>query len=294
MHVPHLMHFRITLIIFVCANKVTADAALLGKDTILDCNYKENSTILVFWGIQFQDASRCHISYEPSSTNTSSNCSERMRPQGTSLHLSDSQASDDGMYVCDVIHTTGISHTEIHLEVLVQPYVILTVNSQSYPECQAIGGKPPANISWSPESEYVKPERKLLANKTWVTTSTYTNENFHGSALTCVVSHPTFSEKRFLTIRGNGGSFPLWAGLVTGISVISCVILGTLIFWQRTNIRRCIRGDKQNNPTVGQQSNPVRERNLGMVRRKPHFIQHAKATLSSCYYSVTNTSSSYT
>ncbi|XP_063298266.1 cell surface glycoprotein CD200 receptor 2-like isoform X1 [Pelobates fuscus] len=251
----HILRLGLILIVFSVANQATYTplSVYIGEEAVLSCGHDPgNSLIVLNWIVELTDQPQCTISYDTEDNKTQNNCSKRIKLDNLSLHIFDSKPIDDGFYRCEISDPTGVFSMTFTLQVLVQPSLILELNSDGHLECLALGGNPAANISWSPEPQYGNTTEKRMSNMTWATVSTYTKENISVSNMTCVISHPTFAEDKFMTMNDTDRSIPLWVVLATVIFIISTIILGWLIFWQRSNIRKCLRVDKPNTASVNQ------------------------------------------
>ncbi|XP_069801007.1 cell surface glycoprotein CD200 receptor 2-like [Dendropsophus ebraccatus] len=165
-----------------------------GQPAVLQCDADPGDTLLqVTWKLHLYNSS-CIISYriEEDNTKTSySSCSARMRSDNLSLSISNTEVSHAGNYTCEVVHGTDTVIRYIVLQVLVQPSTYLTVTSDGSPECGAIGGNPPAEISWIPHSDDINTTVVKEPDRTWSVISTLRRKGMNGTSVTCVVSHPT-------------------------------------------------------------------------------------------------------
>ncbi|XP_040277682.1 cell surface glycoprotein CD200 receptor 1-like [Bufo bufo] len=115
-----------------------------------------------------------------------------MRSYGLSLRISNAEVSDEGLYACMDANTIDTVITYKVLQVLAEPSTFLKLNSDGSPECGAVGGNPPAEISWIPHSDNIITTILEEPDQTRTVVSTLRTESLNEASVTCVVSHPTF------------------------------------------------------------------------------------------------------
>ncbi|XP_066457624.1 cell surface glycoprotein CD200 receptor 2-like [Eleutherodactylus coqui] len=191
----HSVTFLISLV-FLHPGVVSSDVVTVrrGRPVVLHCaNDTGNTLLLVVWKPRLHNSS-CLASYKIDGDNNKTlynNCGTRVRSDDLSLSISDTAISDEGTYTCQVVYLTSTVFRHIVLQVLAQPSTFLKLNSDGSPECGAIGGNPPANISWIPDSGDINTTIVEELDQTWSVTSTLSREKMNGTSVTCVVSHPT-------------------------------------------------------------------------------------------------------
>ncbi|KAM8976969.1 cell surface glycoprotein CD200 receptor 1-B-like [Pelodytes ibericus] len=248
-----LTHKRITEVYWTrqapVSNRTERSVSVnMGDTTVLRCDHDQENVLLLTWKVKVRSASECIIAYDLEENTTVTYCSARLRMDNVSLHISDTKLSDEGMYECEIASAHDILFIKIHLQVLAEPLVILSLTSDGLLECQALSGNPAASIFWIPEPSYASTTTQQQPNMTWTTRSTYSAENISLPNVTCVVSHPTFRQNK--SIAMNGKSFSMW--FVLPITFLSCVLLLSLIVWKRSNIRKCFKMDVTSTAPVNQ------------------------------------------
>ncbi|XP_069616731.1 cell surface glycoprotein CD200 receptor 1-A-like isoform X1 [Ranitomeya imitator] len=179
-----------------------------GDPAVLQCEVDPGDTLLVVtWKLRLYDSS-CVISYkiEEDNIKTSySSCSTRMRSDHLSLAISNTEISDEGTYACEVANDNYTFFRNFSLQVLAQPSTFLKLNNDGSPECRAIGGNPPAEISWIPHSDDINTTKLEDPDRTWSVISTFMKKRINGTSVTCVVSHPTLRNPWKEDISLSGG-----------------------------------------------------------------------------------------
>ncbi|XP_040278936.1 cell surface glycoprotein CD200 receptor 1-B-like [Bufo bufo] len=132
-----------------------------------------------------------------------------MRSDRLSLSISNAEVSDEGDYTCEVVNAIDIVVTYKLLQVLAQPSTFLKLNSDGSSECGAVGGNPPAEISWIPHSDNITTTILEEPDQTRTVVSTVRTEGLNEASVTCVVSHPTFLTPWTGVISLNGKGFKL-------------------------------------------------------------------------------------
>ncbi|XP_073433256.1 cell surface glycoprotein CD200 receptor 1-like [Dendrobates tinctorius] len=221
-----------------------------GEPAVLQCDADPGDTLLsVIWKLGLYKSS-CVISYkiEENNTKTSySSCSPRMRSDNLSLTINHTEISDDGTYTCEVANDENTIFRNFSLQVLAQPSTFLKLNSDGSPECGAIGGNPPAEISWIPQSVDINTTKLEDPDRTWSVISTFRRKRINGTSVTCRVSHPTFVNPWKKNISLSGGTkwiIPVVLGFV--ISVV--LILTCLLIWKLSYVRSCFKAMVHTDP----------------------------------------------
>ncbi|XP_053311492.1 cell surface glycoprotein CD200 receptor 1-A-like [Spea bombifrons] len=255
MHNPKTAHLGLTLVIFICMTKSTKETSVSvnkGDFTVLKCPDKKGQSLIVLtWKIQTVDKLTCIISYSPDE-DPFNNCSHTINvdPELGSLHINNSQLSDEGLYTCDIATGYDTLSTSTTLQVLVPPSITLKLNSNGSLDCQAHDGNPAANIFWSPATHNAETRKENQSNRMWTTISTYNVKNASETNVTCVVSHPAFAQNRSISMSKTGETFSVWVVVSVMIIVFVVIISGFFILKHRSNIRDCIRKDKQNTDSI--------------------------------------------
>ncbi|NXQ62495.1 MOR1B protein, partial [Anthoscopus minutus] len=167
----------------------------VGNSSVLHCLIKGQISMLT-WTITLKAGGPCILVYRTDThmthrTNCSDNINWKFEPgQAPDLEIQQVGLAQEGNYSCEVASTDGNFRTTYHLTVLAPPRLSLYCDEQGSPVCEAAAGKPPAQLSWVPESSSTAEEKghhngtvtvlsKLTACSTNVTNVT-----------TCMVSHP--------------------------------------------------------------------------------------------------------
>ncbi|XP_066457625.1 cell surface glycoprotein CD200 receptor 5-like [Eleutherodactylus coqui] len=202
-----------------------------GRPVVLYCLADPGNTLLqVVWKPRLYNSS-CLASYKIDADNNKTsynNCGTRVRSNDLSLSISDTVISDEGTYTCQVVYGAGTVIRHIVLQVLAQPSTFLKLNSDGSPECGAIGGNPPADISWIPHSDDINTTIVEEPDQTWSVISTLSRERMNGTSVTCVVSHPIFINpwKEVIVLRDYGFSMDLRIMITI---IVTVFIVGVLL-----------------------------------------------------------------
>ncbi|NXO15160.1 MOR1B protein, partial [Oriolus oriolus] len=169
----------------------------VGDSSVLTCPLKGMVTMLT-WTASPKAGGPCSLVYRADVNKTERNCSDNInltfRPGlAPALEIRQVGIAQEGNYTCEMVSTEGNFHTAYHLTVLAPPRPRLYCDEQGSPVCEAAAGKPPAQLSWVPESSSTAEEKghdngtvtvlsRFTAGSTSVTNVT--------NMTTCVVSHP--------------------------------------------------------------------------------------------------------
>ncbi|NXB31500.1 MOR1A protein, partial [Eulacestoma nigropectus] len=166
--------------------------------SVLTCPLKGTITMLT-WRTSPKAGGPCSLVYRAdmnmtNRTNCSDNINLTFRPGlAPALEIRQVGVAQEGNYTCDMVSTEGIFHTTYDLTVLAPPRPSLYCDEQGSPVCEAVAGKPPAQLLWVPESSSTAEEKghdngtvtvlsRFTAGSTSVTNVT--------NVTTCMVSHP--------------------------------------------------------------------------------------------------------
>ncbi|XP_073524639.1 cell surface glycoprotein CD200 receptor 1-like isoform X2 [Phyllobates terribilis] len=202
-----------------------------GRTAHLKCEVDPGDTLLaVTWKLRLYNSS-CVLSNKTEKNNTTtsySSCSPRMRSNHSSLTISNTEIYDEGMYICEVVNHKGTFIRYTLLNVLAEPSIFLKLNNDGSPECGAIGGNPPAEISWIPHSDDINNTVLKDLGQMGAVISTFSREGTNETSVTCVVSHPSFINpwKGDITLGGYKLRFDNIVRLI--ITVIFTVLLAGL------------------------------------------------------------------
>ncbi|XP_069801004.1 nectin-3-like [Dendropsophus ebraccatus] len=131
------------------------------------------------------------ISWIPHSDDINSTVVEEPDQKWSVISTLKSKEISETSVTCVVSHPTLQNAWKEAIALRVQPSTFLTVTSDGSPVCGAIGGNPPAEISWIPHSDNVKTTVVKEPDQTWSVISTLRRKGMNETSVTCVVSHPT-------------------------------------------------------------------------------------------------------
>uniref|UniRef100_A0A8C2MZQ5 Ig-like domain-containing protein n=1 Tax=Cricetulus griseus TaxID=10029 RepID=A0A8C2MZQ5_CRIGR len=165
--------------------------------------------VLITWKITLRGQPPCKIFYNVETKEIGEvNCTDRRitwaftPDQSPDLQINTVALSHEGHYLCQMASPEG-HFKQIHdLQVLVPPEVTLIPGEKRAAVCEAIAGKPAAQISWTPDGYHVT-KNESHSNGTVTVRSTYHGEHSNVSAVFCFVSHPTGNQT--LSIELNQG-----------------------------------------------------------------------------------------
>ncbi|NXD21899.1 MOR1B protein, partial [Spelaeornis formosus] len=167
----------------------------VGNSSVLTCPQKNQSTMLT-WTITSKVGGPCTLVYR-TDTNMShkTSCSDNINwtfraGLAPALEIWQVRIAQEGNYSCEVASADGIFHMTYLLTVLAPPRLSLSCDEQGSPVCEAVAGKPPAQLSWVPESSS-SAEEKCHEDGTVTVLSKFTACSTNVSNVTtCIVSHP--------------------------------------------------------------------------------------------------------
>ncbi|NXY21965.1 MOR1B protein, partial [Atrichornis clamosus] len=167
----------------------------VGDSSVLTCPHKAN-IIMLTWKINPKAGGPCILGYRADTNMTDrTNCSDSMNwifspDLAPALEIQQVGIAQEGNYTCEVVSTEGNFHTTYHLTVLAPPRLSLSCDEHGSPVCEAAAGRPPAHVSWAPESNST-PEEKGHDDGTVTVLSRFTAcSTSVTNVATCVVFHP--------------------------------------------------------------------------------------------------------
>ncbi|NXO20308.1 MOR1A protein, partial [Cisticola juncidis] len=167
----------------------------IGNSLVLTCPIQGQISMLT-WKITPKVGAPCTLVYRTDKNMTHrTNCSDNMNwtfraDPPPALEIRQVGIAQEGNYSCEEASTEGNFRTTYHLTVLVPPRLSLYCDEQGSPVCEAVAGKPPAQLSWAPESSS-STEEKCHDNGTVTVLSKFTACGTNGTNVTtCMVSHP--------------------------------------------------------------------------------------------------------
>ncbi|XP_075188973.1 cell surface glycoprotein CD200 receptor 1-A-like [Anomaloglossus baeobatrachus] len=221
-----------------------------GDPVVLQCEVNPGDTLLLLtWKLRLYNSS-CVISYKiEDNTKTSfSSCSPRMRSDNLSLTISNTEVSDEGTYNCEVPNDKNTLFKNFSLQVLVQPSTFLKLGNDGSPECGVIGGRPPPEISWIPQSDDIITTKQEDPDRTWSVISTFRRSGINGTSVTCVVSHPTFVNQWRGDITLSGDSTWTIIHVVLAFVISFVLILICLLIWKLSHLRSHLKAKAHTDP----------------------------------------------
>ncbi|XP_013007161.1 cell surface glycoprotein CD200 receptor 2-like [Cavia porcellus] len=169
----------------------------MGSTTVLCCpDVLLTNVLLTTWKITLRGQPLCTKSYDKEENQTSDNCTDEritwaFRPDlSPHLQINGAAVTHDGIYICEMVNSTGNFQHEFQLQVLVRPEANIFLNKNKTVVCQAVAGKPAAQISWIPPGHCQKEETTSYSNRT-VTVRSSCSYSGNVSTVTCLVSHLT-------------------------------------------------------------------------------------------------------
>ncbi|NXM90452.1 MOR1B protein, partial [Oenanthe oenanthe] len=167
----------------------------VGDSSVLTCLIKGQISMLT-WTITPKAGSSCTLVYRIDTNMTHrQNCSDNINLTfraglAPALEIQHVEIAQEGIYLCDVASTDGNFHSMYNLTVLAPPRLSLYCDQQGSPVCEAAAGKPPAQLSWGPESSSTAQEEHH-DNGTVTVLSRFTACSTNvTNVTTCMVSHP--------------------------------------------------------------------------------------------------------
>ncbi|KAM7322061.1 hypothetical protein ACRRTK_018902 [Alexandromys fortis] len=162
--------------------------------------------------------------------------------QSSDLLINAVALDHDGLYSCDILTPQGNFQESHDLHVLVPPAVTLLPGENRRAVCEAIAGKPAAQIFWTPDGNHVT-KQESHSNGTVTVRSTYYWEQNNVSAVFCFVSHPTGNLTLPIELNQVTGVSSTLHSLLTILYVklallgIILLILGFVFFLKRNYFR---------------------------------------------------------
>uniref|UniRef100_A0A8C6GBJ1 CD200 receptor 4 n=1 Tax=Mus spicilegus TaxID=10103 RepID=A0A8C6GBJ1_MUSSI len=218
----------------------------MGTKALLCClSIPLTKAVLITWIIKLRGQPSCAIAYKvETKTNETSCLGRNITWASTPDHNPDLQISavtlqHEGTYSCDIATPEGNFEKVYDLQVLVPPEVTYFLGENRTAVCEAMAGKPAAQISWSQDGDCVT-KSESHSNGTVTVRSTCHWEQNNVSAVSCVVSHLT---GRTLFIELNQGTMTTPCSLLTILYVKMALLVIILLnvgfaFFQKRNFAR--------------------------------------------------------
>ncbi|XP_057619966.1 cell surface glycoprotein CD200 receptor 2-like [Chionomys nivalis] len=220
----------------------------MGAKALLCCPaLPKTKAILIAWEIAPRGQPPCRISYRVDTKEINeTNCTDKRitwaftPDQYLDILINTVALGHDGLYSCEILTLQGNFLKSHDLHVLVPPAVTLLPGENRTAVCEAIAGKPAAQIFWTPDGNHVT-KQESHSNGTVTVRSTYPWEQNNVSAVFCFVSHPTGNQT--LSMELNQGITSMLHSLLTILYVklsllgIILLILGFVFFQKRNYFR---------------------------------------------------------
>ncbi|XP_021041099.1 cell surface glycoprotein CD200 receptor 2 [Mus caroli] len=239
----------LTLLIFIdiFLSVYTTVSVQMGTKALLCClSIPLTKAILITWIIIPRSQPFCMISYKVETKESYENCLGKNITWASTPDLSpDLQISavalqHEGNYSCEIATPEENFHKVYDLQVLVPPEVTYFLGENRTAVCEAMAGKPAAQISWSPDGDCVT-KSESHSNGTVTVRSTCHWELNNVSAVSCLVSHLTGNRTLFIEL--NQGTTSTTPSLLT-ILYVKMALLGVILlkvgfaFFQKRNVTR--------------------------------------------------------
>ncbi|XP_029326177.1 cell surface glycoprotein CD200 receptor 5-like [Mus caroli] len=226
----------------------TTVSVQMGSKALLCCfSTSPTKAVLITWIIKHRDLPSCTMLYKVDTKTNETNCLGRnitwasTPDHSPELQISAVALQHEGNYFCEMVTPEGNFERVYDLQVLVPPEVTYFPGKNRSAVCEAMAGKPAAQISWTPDGDCVT-KSESHSNGTVTVRSTCHWEQNNVSVVSCVVSHLTGN--RTLSIElSRGGSTATTASLLT-ILYVKMVLLGIIllhvgfVFFQKRNFTR--------------------------------------------------------
>lgn len=156
------------------------------------------------------------------------------------LQISAVALQHEGHYSCGIALPEGHFQNSYDLQVLVPPEVTHFPGENRTAVCEAIAGKPAAQISWTPDGDCVT-KNESHSNGTVTIRSTCHWEQSNVSAVFCVVSHLTTGNHSLsIKLSGGGGDQSLGSYIQYIIPpIIILIIIGCICLLKISGCRYC-------------------------------------------------------
>ncbi|KAM7066195.1 cell surface glycoprotein CD200 receptor 1-A-like [Acridotheres tristis] len=198
----------------------------VGNSSVLTCLIKGQISMLT-WTITPKAGGPCTLVYRIDTNMTHrTNCSDNINwtfrsGLAPALEIKQVEIAQEGNYLCEAASTDGNFRRTYNLTVLAPPRLSLYCDEQGSPVCEAAAGKPPAQLSWVPESSS-SADKKCHDNGTVTVLSKFTvcSSNVT-NVTTCMVSHPAGNWSQSIACcPSEKTSVFLYAGIITCVLII--------------------------------------------------------------------------
>ncbi|XP_004706540.2 cell surface glycoprotein CD200 receptor 1 [Echinops telfairi] len=249
------------------------------------------------WKIVLRDSASCVRAYRrPGNETKETSCtvkgitwvSSPSQPLAA-LQIDPVTIMHDGSYTCEIATPGGNFHCHYDLRVLVPPEVSLVGTEPGTAVCQALSGKPAAQISWTPEGN-CDPAQVTRGNGTVSVRSKCRWKDSNVSTVICSVSHVTGNRNLSLELHSDENSKGVSSTLYISLPIFAIFIITILsicIFktttcrkWKPTQAKRpqdCEEDEMQPYACYMEKSNPLYDTtNKGKMS---HVLQNEAARM---------------
>ncbi|XP_052013786.1 cell surface glycoprotein CD200 receptor 2-like isoform X2 [Apodemus sylvaticus] len=228
--------------------EVNTTSVQMGTKALLFCpSIPLTKAILITWIIIPRGQPSCVIAYKVDTRDINeTSCSNRSITWASTPDLSpDLQISavslqHEGQYSCDLVTPEGNFEKVYDLQVLVPPEVTNFLGKNRTAVCEAIAGKPAAQISWTPDGDCVT-ENESHSNGTVTVRSTCHWEQNNVSTVSCWVYHSTGNKTVVIELnQGTSSTLPsLLIILYMKMALLGIILLivGFAFFQKRNHTR---------------------------------------------------------
>ncbi|KAK7821226.1 hypothetical protein U0070_000172 [Myodes glareolus] len=219
----------------------------MGAKALLCCPaLPDTKAVLIIWVIAPRGQPPCRVSYRVDTKEINeTNCTDRRitwtftPDQSPELQINAVALDHDGLYSCDVVTPQGNFQRRHDLHVLVPPAVTLLPGENRTAVCEAIAGKPAAQVFWTPDGDHVT-KQESHSNGTVTVRSTYHWEQNNVSAVFCFVSHPTGNLTLSIELNGSGGkALGSYTPYIISSPIILLIIIGCIWLLKISDFRKC-------------------------------------------------------
>ncbi|XP_006895424.1 PREDICTED: cell surface glycoprotein CD200 receptor 1-like [Elephantulus edwardii] len=180
---------------------------LVDTKAVLSCPVVSlENVIVVTWKILFRDNSNCTKAHSKEKNENMDNCTDKRitwlstPDQKPALQIDPVAIVHDGLYSCEISSPDGHFQHDYDLQVLVPPKESISLTADGTVLCKAVGGKPAAQISWSPERNCSTEQQDQGDGVVSVQSQCHWEVN-NVTTVTCSVSHLTGNKSLSLQLH---------------------------------------------------------------------------------------------
>ncbi|XP_051006397.1 cell surface glycoprotein CD200 receptor 5-like [Acomys russatus] len=202
--------------------------------------------ILITWTIAPRGQPSSRIAYKVDTKEThETNCTDKRitwastPDQNSDLQINEVALEHDGYYSCEIGATEMNLLERYDLKVLVPPEVTLVFGGNRTAACEAIAGKPAAQIFWTPHGNCAT-KNTSHSNGTVTVRSTCYWEQDNVSAVVCFVSHSAGNHSLSLEMNGPSESQQSLLTILyvkLGLLGITLLTVGFAFCWKQSDFR---------------------------------------------------------